>query len=823
MANIAVIQYATPPSDYFWKWSGDLDAAEWRDGQTITLWQELHPILHVLQEEGGLPPLGAILLLLAACRDDWEMKKSALHVWLTQIIGWKDWTEDSSALLDALFAALAPVHQLPKDLRASPQAKVHLIVALFEDSVNRLSRDASSTVMVELRHAGPRVVAGKVPEFDSKSRFLRDVKGLLVVLANHDKASLEARLRTGLENPILLSPVLPDVAETSSPEGKSLLEKLEPMGGELRGVAAIAKRTIAMMNFPARVGQPKELPVGGISDISNRGTIDRLLPGELAWDDLVLAARLVHNEALYFQREVPPSKEPVHQVILLDRGLRLWGTNRVFSLGLALGLSQHPASRETAESIECFAATKEAYERLLLDTPQDVTIALEMLNPMADSISPLHAWWLDRLESPGARTEEITFITTHEHIESAEYKKVLGLMAESLTHDGGSLRVIGIDRSGGLEVQQWSTAGNRTLFRGEMDLEALLSDQSGKDDVFAKKAVRKKVEDTRSKSPFLFPLRPQATAFLPDENGEGGGIGVSTYNRLMYWPRAGSGGREIVHRVPGRNQWMSRDENGDPIVIAAAEKAGEPVRVFRVVHEVLEEIEIARATHSFPSFATVSGGVVLIAYSDLVEAFSLQTGLRVAEKKGTTISSKALLTFDGERIEVLANPDKACLVSERWPFSDAAWPQFFVPHFIAWERGKLWLSDGKESYQFGSLSCRWEKWKAHDLNWIPFLKSEISEGVESECHVARINERLEVHYDQARGVLHFLCLATHPVETCSILLTMPTASAWLPACGLVSRDDRLDDKVLSSGSETRTSGLRQLDDFLNKVWSLITP
>lgn len=817
MANIAVIQYATPPSDYFWKWSGDLDAAEWRDGQTITLWQELHPILHVLQEEGGLPPLGAILLLLAACRDDWELKKSVLKVWLMQVIGSEDWTEDSSALLDALFAALAPVHQLPKDLRASPQAKVHLIVALFEDSVNRLSRDASSTVMVELRHAGPRVVAGKVPEFDSKSRFLRDVKGLLVVLANHDKASLEARLRTGLENPILLSPVLPDVAETSSPEGKSLLEKLEPMGGELRGVAAIAKRTIAMMNFPARVGQPKELPVGGISDISNRGTIDRLLPGELAWDDLVLAARLVHNEALYFQREVPPSNEPVHQVILLDRGLRLWGTNRVFSLGLALGLSQHPASRETAESIECFAATKEAYERLLLDTPQDVTIALEMLNPMADSISPLHAWWIDRLESPGARTEEITFITTHEHIESAEYKKVLGLMAESLTHDGGSLRVIGIDRSGGLEVQQWSTAGNRTLFRGEMDLEALLSDQSGKNDAFTKKAVRKKVDPSKFKSPFLFPLRPQFTAFLPDEKGEGGGTGVTSCNRLMYWPRAGSGGWEIVHRVPGGKCWMGRDENGDPIVIASAAKPGEPVRVFRLVDSELEEVAITRATHSFPREATVSGGAVLIAYTNFVEAISLQTGQHVARKDVKTWPAHAVLSFDGESISVEAVDKARNSVGEGWPLSDTTWPQFLVPRSVALLGMDLWITDEEKSYRFTPMQSEWSADKHLSLQWSYLLKAD--GGASGEDHFAGPHENIWVGYDSIRHVLSLYSRGAGSVKICSILLTMSKAAMWLPACGLFSADTRLDDQLPLQGRPHVTAAIRDYENLLREILS----
>jgi len=42
---------------------------------------------------------------------------------------------------------------------------------------------------------------------------------------------------------------------------------------------------MAAVRLPRRLAQREELAVGGISDITNRGPLDRLLLSELAHDD----------------------------------------------------------------------------------------------------------------------------------------------------------------------------------------------------------------------------------------------------------------------------------------------------------------------------------------------------------------------------------------------------------------------------------------------------------------------------------------------------------------------------------------------------------
>src|SRR6185436_19317174 len=94
---------------------------------------------------------------------------------------------------------------------------------------------------------------------------------------------------------------------------------------ELSGLARLAQQLLAATSLPRKLSQSDELPLGGVTDISNRGDLDRLLVSELASDDLTLAVRIATNEALYLRREQPPRSPPFRRALLLDSGVRMWG------------------------------------------------------------------------------------------------------------------------------------------------------------------------------------------------------------------------------------------------------------------------------------------------------------------------------------------------------------------------------------------------------------------------------------------------------------------------------------------------------------------
>ncbi|HEY1120578.1 MAG TPA: hypothetical protein VGE67_03225, partial [Haloferula sp.] len=292
MISARTVNYAMPPAGHYWKWSSGHDAIEWADGTTLALWPEVHTLLDHLAANGGLPPLGAVLLLLASCRDDQDKSVSKVR----RLLAGGATRDLPPDVISRLEQGLEAIQQLPRESRTSLGAKCQLAQAIFEKTSFSLSLENSAAILNEISVSPAAITqSGIVPRHSADERVHLDLRGLhgaFKRFARLDSARLESRLRTGLDDSALSPPELPSPAEDTI-EPRLLLDHLISSGGESGAAAAVAKRAIAMMNFPGRFGTPRDLPVGGIADITNRGTVDRLLPGELAWDDLVLAARLV--------------------------------------------------------------------------------------------------------------------------------------------------------------------------------------------------------------------------------------------------------------------------------------------------------------------------------------------------------------------------------------------------------------------------------------------------------------------------------------------------------------------------------------------------
>ncbi|MEK7952115.1 hypothetical protein [Luteolibacter soli] len=803
MTSRRTTNYAVPPEGHFWKWSGGHDAIEWKDGRTLALWPEIHTILDFIGNNSGVPPLGSVLLVLAACRDEWIAHRPLNHGAFRKALEIRDSDPIPPDSAEILITGLDVIHALPRDLRSSLAAKCHLVSALFEGGPYCLPRSESELVLRDLSVFGIGDTSQRKPEMDAKARLQRDLRALKTGLARHGAESLENLLRTGIENSGFHQPLLPSLAEDPI-EPRLLLDHLISSGGESGAAAAVAKRAIAMMNFPGRFGAPLDLPVGGIADITNRGTIDRLLPGELAWDDLVLAARLVHNEALYFRREIPPQHVAVSHMILLDRGLRLWGTARVFSLGVALGLWHHPALNGPGEFLGGVAATTDLYETLDLSTPAGVRSALEVLLPAASPNAFLIAWWDVARIVDDVAIPDVSFITAKEHLEDATTRRLLGEIAGWIHERAGRFQVVAVDRLGNLEVQAWSPAGNHTLFHGMIDLAEILKPPTA--EPLPKKPAPPPLRAQANvlhgllpiyeeeQLPFLFPVIPQASAYLPDGAGasdQEGGMGVSFDHRLMRWPKPGWGALEVVPgKLPGRQHWLGRGTGDEQIVIASAEQAGGHVRAFNLRDQQLREIEIEPSLHAFPRHAAVSGGAVVLVYADRAEAFSLKSGRRVAENTVAKLPANPVVDFDGETIRVFDSGMKASLGLDGWSLRDSSWPRLISPDQISIEQGVLRLMCGSNVYQFNPWKLAWENGKAGPARFAAFKESDHSPASGVTLRVAQVG-RLEAWLD-SRGLLHLRQMdAQEPNQFWSILLSTPAASAWIPTHGLDSIDPRL--------------------------------
>jgi hypothetical protein len=113
----------------------------------------------------------------------------------------------------------------------------------------------------------------------------------------------------------------------------------------------MAQQMVALMKLPRQLNKFGDQALGGISDISNRGSLDRLLVSELAQDDLVLTARLANQEALYLRKEAPPEEDKRSKNILLDTTIRVWGTPRALGLAACLASELGKDPNETLQYV----------------------------------------------------------------------------------------------------------------------------------------------------------------------------------------------------------------------------------------------------------------------------------------------------------------------------------------------------------------------------------------------------------------------------------------------------------------------------------------
>lgn len=80
--------------------------------------------------------------------------------------------------------------------------------------------------------------------------------------------------------------------------------------------------------------------VDGYASIETRGSLDGLLPSELAYDDDLFDRRFADNELFYYGRDKQSSKQEKLHYILIDASASMRGLRTVFARGLALALAK---------------------------------------------------------------------------------------------------------------------------------------------------------------------------------------------------------------------------------------------------------------------------------------------------------------------------------------------------------------------------------------------------------------------------------------------------------------------------------------------------
>lgn len=320
------IRYLSAPSRGLWRWTEQGKVVVWADDSTVAFRQEITQVLQTLAPR-ALPPFGAVIFLLAACRGRIPT--------LSQLD--PDAEAHARAQLRAQLVSdleqLGVVANLPAELRSPLRARCLLAEMAFEASPTVRHTDGADVLATLDDRTQPLTEADLANPFpiDLTGSQQRQIHLVASGLRSLTTDTLALRLRTGLDQ-------LPDPASLDQPtadRARALIESLERDPNH-RALARATRDLQAAIRLPRRLGPAEPTLSGGYADITHRGPLDRLLLSELAHDDLTLAVRIALNEALYVRREPEDATPTETLALLLDSGIRLWGIPRILAAAVAL-------------------------------------------------------------------------------------------------------------------------------------------------------------------------------------------------------------------------------------------------------------------------------------------------------------------------------------------------------------------------------------------------------------------------------------------------------------------------------------------------------
>jgi hypothetical protein len=532
--------YLAAPAHSFWRWEEHGDVIAWADGTTIAFRAELAVVLSRLRSQ-TLPPLGAIVLLLAACRDSWSDTPNKLGI----LSGLLDPSAANfpATLLMRVGAGLDRIGALSPELRNSSARKAELAAMVFETEGSETSPAIYERLLESLGAGLDELHCAPWTKLDAETRLRRELGWLDRGLARVDRQTLEARLRTGFESDVVPASVeLP----TAAGSARSLIDELKD-DPELGGTTRLARMLLGVVQLPTPVSQPQELPVGGISDIGNRGTLDRLLISELALDSLTLAARLANNEALYLRRETPPRRPSRRRLVLIDAGLRMWGVPRVFAAAVGLALA---ATADARLAVDVYRTDdRDAQGRKIV--PVDLSRKAGLVDLLAA---------LDHRAHPGAAlagfrqqvdaaqgAHDVVLITSQDVLADPAFQLAL---AEAGFPE---LHLATVERDGRLQLHLKTLRGRKLLREAQLNLDEVLRPGS--------KPALPLLDTSRSGSaaaifrvsPFPLLLSSNVDATRSWHVADFGALTYTRDGRLLHWQTPGRGARQLAEDLPAGN------------------------------------------------------------------------------------------------------------------------------------------------------------------------------------------------------------------------------------------------------------------------------
>ena len=392
------------------------------------------------------------------------------------------------------------------------------------------------------------------------------------------------------------------------------------------GLARVARDLLAALSLPRRLPEPDDAVSGGVADVANRGSLDKLLLSELANDDLTLAVRVALNEALYLRHEPPAAAKAVSIALLLDAGVRMWGVPRLFAASAALALGAADARRPALAAWRAHGAGIEPVDLL---SAEGFRQHLGALRTEAHPGAALPAFLTALAPPAGGHVAppetEAVILTHHDALTDAGFRRALdGLRMPP----GVQLLVAVVDRTGRFELWEYPSGGKRPICEATIRLDEIQRAEP--------ESRPAPLLDGRSpeglpvilslpKFPFLLPVREEISAACVAPDGHT--LAVTDGRALLSWQGTTYGATLLAAGLPAGHTLVlhpEADSGRVHILKAAWQKGYIPLSTYAANSGNVRTVPLV--VRNPPAAARIENGVILLFYPTRADVFRLSDG-----------------------------------------------------------------------------------------------------------------------------------------------------------------------------------------------------
>ena len=480
--------------DYFWEWElENTSKTETHkticipNGQTIVYEKKLMEILQAIAID-GLPPLGSLLLVLIATNSDGNNAINSVMNLAKNWVKTDTFLTQNNQKLASTFDFMRMLASLPENYKTGNN-RIHLLQLLFQDCHNAISVNRAKRIL-QIASNGLQTKETKAFAYSPFEKDFRTlgllkekfptVDAIIDSLQNLPVQAIEEQTKT-------------DLLEQNSLLNNNWIENLISHDQTFQ-VGSLIQRIWSGLGAQFHHSQPSQQPLGGVSDLSNKGDFDKLILSEFANDDDLLMMRLAHNEALYFQREIPPESNTMTRIILIDSSLKNWGNCKNLAFATALAIAKHPKNKCKAL---LFVLGKD-YNQVQYESIQQLGAGLNILNGTLDCTAGLQ----DFLSTHNCNNKdfELFFITSQESLQLTAMQKAMSDHYHSLKY------IVTTQFEGQICLYQNHKNGKKLLQQLQLPLEELWVKK--KNNLFVPVEIVMDTPITVAQSPILFHIHP---------------------------------------------------------------------------------------------------------------------------------------------------------------------------------------------------------------------------------------------------------------------------------------------------------------------------